>query len=204
MSYDQLAELDAGFRFTHDGGATYPFRSQGIRIPLIEDVLERLPETRFTIEVKDHAAQAPLFDAIQRFGASHRVVAAGMHDADRTLFKNYTGPVSASTQQLRAFYVAHKLRLSSVVRLSADVVQVPEEHENERIVTPAFIRTVHAQGLPIHVWTVNREDTMDRLLDWGVDGLVTDRPDLLGRVLHRRLGRPLAPGHDPAPEPAAD
>jgi glycerophosphoryl diester phosphodiesterase len=204
MEYAHLAELDAGYRFSHDGGATYPFRGQGVRIPLIEEVFEALPEARFTIEVKHRSAQEPLFAAIQQFGAAHRVVAAGMYDADRTMFRGYAGPISASTEQLRRFYILHRLRSASLVRLQADVVQVPEEHEGRRVVTPSFIRTVHAQGLPLHVWTVNRESDMDRLLDWGVDGLLTDRPDLLGRVLHRRVARPLAPGHDPAPEPAAD
>jgi glycerophosphoryl diester phosphodiesterase len=194
MAYAQLATYDAGYRFTTDGH-TFPFRGRGLRIPTIEDVLERLPDARLTVEVKDGAAQDPLFAAIDRFGAAHRVVAAGMHARDRTRFRDYLGPVSASTETMRAFWVLERTRLNGFWRLPADVVQVPEEHDGRRVVTPRFVRALHAQGVPVHVWTVNDETDMDRLLDWGVDGIISDRPDLLGRVLHRRTGRPLAPGH---------
>lgn len=194
MSYAQLCELDAGYRFTSDGDA-FPFRGQGVRIPAIEEVLESLPAARLTIEVKAAAAQAPLFEAIRRFGAAHRVVAAGMYEADRTEFAGYPGAVSASTEAMRAFWVLQRARVTGLTRLGADVVQVPEYYDRHRVVTPSFVRAVHAQGLPIHVWTVNNEVDMHRFLDWGVDGIVTDRPDLLGRVLHGRTGRALARGH---------
>lgn len=195
MPYAQLAELDAGYRFTSDGGTTFPFRAQGAGIPTIEEVLETLPDTRLTIEVKAAAAQAPLFDAIRRFGAAHRVVAAGMHEEDRTQFQGYPGAISASTESLRAFWVLHRLHMTGLVRLGADVVQAPEFYDRHHVVTPSFVRAVHAQGVPFHVWTVNEERDMNRFLDWGVDGILTDRPDLLGRVLNARNGRALAPGH---------
>jgi glycerophosphoryl diester phosphodiesterase len=204
LTMARLAELDAGYRFTPDGGITHPFRGQGIHVPAIEEVLEAFPDARLTVEVKSGAAQAPLFAAIRRFGAAHRVIAAGMHAVDRTLFRSYEGAVSASTDDVRAFWMAHRLHLAGLVRLNADVVQVPEEHEGTPVVTPRFVRALHAQGVPVHVWTVNEEAAMHALLDRGVDGIVTDRPDLLGLVLHERTGRSLAPGHRMEPDPAAD
>lgn len=196
MPLARLAEFDAGFRFTTDGGATFPFRGRGVRVPTIEQLFEALPEPmRFTIEVKAAAAQAPLFDAIERFGIAHRVVAAGMYDRDRTLFHRHRGAISASTEQVRAWIIARRLRVEPLLATRFDVVQVPETHESTRVVDPAMIRALHRRGVPVHVWTVNEPDDMERLLDWDVDGLVTDRPDLLGRVLHARGQRPLAPGH---------
>jgi glycerophosphoryl diester phosphodiesterase len=73
-------------------------------------------------------------------------------------------------------------------------VQVPERAEGLRIVTPRFVRSLHARGILVHVWTVNEESDMRRLLGWGVDGIVSDRPDILARVLHDVVGRPLPPG----------
>lgn len=198
MAYAELAELDAGYRFTRDG-IHYPFRGRGARIPTIEDVLEALPEMRFTIEVKDGRAQRPLFDAIARLHATHRVVAAGMYDRDRTLFGEFGGATSASTEALRTYVVAHRLRADRLIRTPFDVVQVPEYHEGSRVVTPRLIRSLHLRGVPVHVWTVNDPGDMQRLLEWGVDGLVTDRPDLAGRVMNRIYGRPLAPGHVAGP-----
>lgn len=201
MPLAQIAGLDAGYRFTADGGATFPFRGRGVGIPTIEQVFEALPDMRFIIEVKAGAAQQPLFDAIDRFGMWQRVIAAGMYDRDRTLFHRHRGAISASTEDVRAWLVARRLRVSALMAPRFDVVQLPEMHEGRRIVDPSLIRSLQRRGIPVHVWTVNDPRDMERLLDWGVDGLVTDRPDLLGRILHARGLRPPAPGHAGPSEP---
>jgi len=191
MTYEDLSRLDAGYRFTADGGRTFPFRGAGVIIPTIEDVLERLPGARLTIEVKTAAAQRPLFDAIDGFVAADRVVAAGMYDADRGAFGRHAGAVSASTEQIRTWVIRHWFRLGRVSRLRADVAHLPEHAGGRRIVTPRLVRELKAQGIPVHVWTVNDESDMRRLLAWGIEGLVTDRPDIAARVLHDVAGRPL-------------
>lgn len=183
MRHDELAALDAGYRFTQDGGRTFPFRGRGIGVPTIEQVLETLPDVRLTVEVKTGAAQRPLFEAIERFDATGRVIAAGIHSKDRTEFRSYTGATSASREQILPFWILHRLRLGAFAPRPADVVQVPEHQGSVRVVTPRFIRDLHARGVDIHVWTVNEESDMRRLLEWGVDGIVTDRPDILARVL---------------------
>lgn len=190
----ELQALDAGYRFTPDGGRTFPFRGVGVRIPTFEEVLEQLPGMPITAEVKTGAAQAPLFAAIRRCGAADRVIAAGMYDADRTLFAGYPGAISASSEQIASFFRWHLLRLSRFRRPAAAVLQVPEFHEGRRIVTPRFVRDLAAHRIPVHVWTVDEASDMHRLLDWGVRGLITDRPDRLAAVLHERTGRALPPG----------
>lgn len=202
MRLVELRAFDAGFRFTPDGGRTFPFRGRGVRIPTFEEVLEQLPAMPFTVEVKTGAAQAPLFDVIRRHGAAGRVIAAGMYDADRTLFAGYEGPVSASSEQIASFFRLHMFRLGRFRRPRADVVQVPELHEGRRIVTPRFVRDLAGHGIPVHVWTVDAVPDMHRLLDWGVRGLISDRPDRVARVLHERTGRALPPGVAPGGAPA--
>ncbi len=195
LRLEELQRLDAGYNFTRDGGNTFPFRDAGVRIPSIVDVLEALPEMGLIIEVKDGRAQQPLFDAIERFNASHRVVAAGMYDRDRTEFSRHRGPVSASTEQMRAYVVAHRMRLDRLIATPFDVVQVPEVHEGHRVVTPRLVRALHRRGIPVHVWTVNDAADMQRLLDWGVNGILTDRPDRLAPILQKRFGRPAPPSN---------
>src|SRR5690606_32073069 len=107
----ELRELDAGYRFTTDGGRTFPFRDRGITIPTIEEVLEALPDMPITVEVKAAAAQQPLFDAIRRFGATDRVIAAGMYDRNRTMFDTYDGPISGSLEELKPFWLRHRVGL---------------------------------------------------------------------------------------------
>jgi glycerophosphoryl diester phosphodiesterase len=191
LTLADLQKLNAGYRFTADGGASFPFRGQGVRIPTLDEVLRSLPKTRFTVEVKAAAAQAPLFAAIRRLNASDRVIAAGMHERDRTMFSDYRGAVSASSEQLRRFYVRHRLGLGRFFPPRADVVQVPETWEGRRLVTPRFVRALGDVGISVHVWTVDDPDDMRRLLGWGVEGILTDRPDVLARVLHEQHGRPL-------------
>jgi glycerophosphoryl diester phosphodiesterase len=193
MTLAELQSLDAGFRFTPDGGRSYPFRGQGLRVPTIEEVFSALPSMRFTVEVKIASAQMPLFRAIAQYQATERVVAAGERNAFRTLFHAYRGPISASLEQLLPFYVMHRLRLSAVSWLRSNVVQMPEFYKGRRILTPKLISDLHARAVMVHVWTVNETDVMNRLLDWGVDGLISDYPDRLARVLHERNGRPLPP-----------
>jgi len=202
-TFEELRRLDAGYRFTPDGGRTFPFRGRGVRIPTFAEVLERLPAMPFTVEVKTAAAQAPLFAAIRAQHATDRVIAAGMYDADRTLFGDWEGPVSASAEAIGAFFRLHFVRLGRLRRPAADVFQIPETHVGRRLVTPRLVRDLAKHGVPVHVWTVDAEADMRRLLDWGVRGLISDRPDRVARVLHERNGRPLPPGVESAPDPAA-
>jgi glycerophosphoryl diester phosphodiesterase len=150
---------------------------------------------RFTVEVKNGAAQGPLFAAIDRADAHKRVIAAGMHDRDRTRFSGYEGAVSASMEAMRRFYIAHRLLLGRWIAPRAHAVHAPEEWSGVRIVSRRFVRDLAAHDVPVYVWTVNDAGDMRRLLSWGVEGIITDRPDLLGRVLHEMYGRPLAAGH---------
>ncbi|HEX7089935.1 MAG TPA: glycerophosphodiester phosphodiesterase [Longimicrobiales bacterium] len=193
MTLEALRRLDAGYRFTPDGGRTFPFRGQGLQIPTIEEVLAGLPEVTLIAEVKARAAQAPLFEAVRRAGAEQRVIAAGMRDADRDLFDRYGGPISASVEQLRRFIILHRLRLWRLWRPPVDVVQMPEHWGDRRVLTPGLIGALHAWGLPVQVWTVDDVSDMERLLESGVDGIITDRPDRLAAVLVERAGRPPAP-----------
>lgn len=194
MTLAELQQLDAGFRFSPDGGRTYPFRGRDVRISTFDEVLAALPRMRFTVEVKIGTAQPGLFAAIARHAAADRVIAAGMHDRDRTGFAGYAGPQSASSEQLRRFLLRHWLRLDRFAKLDVAAVQTCERHRGKRLVSPRLVRELHRRGVHVHLWTVNDVADMHRLLDWGVDGIMSDYPDRLARVLHERAGRPLPPG----------
>lgn len=203
MTLAELQALDAGCRFTDDAGG-HPFRGQGVRIPTLDQVLAGFPELRITVEIKAGAAQEPMREAIRKHHATDRVIVAGMEHADRALFRDWPGAVSATTRGVRSFYALHRLHLAWLWPRTADVFQVPELHPWDgseetgahRVVTPRFVRDAARKGVPVHVWTVNDADAMDRLLEWGVDGLITDRPDRGARVLARRVGRPAPPALD--------
>lgn len=200
LALADVLRCDAGYRFTPDGGATYPFRGRGIRVPTLRQVLQTLPHARINVEIKDARAQEPVWRAVAEHAACHRVLIAAEQLGRRDRFRRYPGPVSAAEQELKAFYVHHRARAAALYVAPADAFQMPERHSGRQVLSRCFVRDAHAKNVAVHVWTVNAPRDMHRLLEWGVDGIVTDRPDLLAAVLHERGARPAAPG--PAPTEA--
>ena len=193
MTFAALQAFDAGYTYTPDGGRTFPFRGRGVRIPLFADVLEALPDTPIIVEIKTGDVQQPLQELIGRYDATDRIILAGERERDRTLFADYPGARSASVERMRSFFLLHQIRCDRWARPDFEVVQAPEKYAGRRIVTKRLIAALHAQGIPIHIWTVNDEADMKRLLEWGVDGILTDFPDRLSRVLQQHGGRAPAP-----------
>lgn len=194
LTLAELRALDAGYRFTPDGGATFPFRGRGITIPTLREVLTEFPRARVNVEIKAGAAQAPLLRLLTDAGDPSRVLIAAGERGNRARFTHYPGPVSAAGSELKWFYGLHLARAARLFRPRVDAFQMPEWYGGRRVLTPRFVRDAHRLGLAVHVWTVDDEADMRRLLAWGVDGLITDRPDVAARVLHDRALRPLPPG----------
>lgn len=193
MTFAEVRALDAGYRFRTPDGAT-PFRGHGVRVPLLREVLEAFPRTRLNVEIKARAAAAPAVRLIRRMGASHRALIAAADESVRRPARGYEGPWGASRRQLFPFLLLHRTPLRSFVRPAADVFQVPPRWKGIPVPTPAFVREAHRLNIPVQVWTVDDPAEMERLLEVGVDGIQSDRPDLLAEVLHRCRGRPRPPG----------
>jgi glycerophosphoryl diester phosphodiesterase len=194
LSLEQVLGLDAGYRFTLDGGRTHPFRDRGVRIPTFREVVHALPATRINVEIKDGRAQERMWEIVHEARAAHRVLIAAGRRRNRSRFGTYAGPTSAAAEELYSFYALHRARLARLFRPAVDALQMPEEYHGRPILTPRFLEEAHAHNLAVHVWTVDQEADMRRLLRLGVDGIITDRPDLLAQVLHHAVGRPLPPG----------
>jgi glycerophosphoryl diester phosphodiesterase len=164
-------------------------------IPLLEDLLGTWPELRVNIDVKDWPAVMPLVDVLRRTGAVDRVCVASFDDRRSAAVRRGIGPALATspgrggvTRWRLAAFAPPPLDRLLATRWTAGTValQVPAAAGPLRVVTPRSVRAAHRQGLQVHVWTVNDEAEMDRLLDLGVDGLITDRADTLLQVLTRR------------------
>ncbi len=190
----ELQRLDAGYRFSPDGGRSFPFRGRGERVPTLEAVLRAFPWARVNVEVKDNRAQERVRELVRSSGAVRRVLIAAGKRRNRSLFADWPGATSASEEEVLDFWLRLRTRSTRRWRPPVDAFQVPEFFGPLRVVSPRFIREAHAHNVAVHVWTVDAEADMRRLLEWGVDGIVTDRPDVLARVLHELYGRPLPPG----------
>lgn len=194
MSWAQARELDAGFRFADRAGRR-AFRGCGVRLPLFEEVLDAFPDTRIVVEPKAPEAAAPLVRTIRAAGAEDRVLVGAEFGATRAGARGYRGPWGASRRQVARFWILHHLGLAGCCYApQADGFQLPERSGLLRVVTPRLVRAARAANMPVFVWTVNDPADMRRLLQWGVDGIMTDRPDLLAGVLADVAGRPLPRG----------
>jgi glycerophosphoryl diester phosphodiesterase len=158
----------------------------------LAEALEAFPDAKFNIDVKSADAIGPTIDAVRAAGAIHRVLVTSFSEARRS--RTVAGlpgvATSASSSMFAAALVAAKLGLSPVVRAilrKVDAIQVPETALGLRIVSTRMVRMFHSAGCEIHIWTVNDAARMTRLLDNGVDGLVTDRAELALEVLRNRV-----------------
>ena len=92
---------------------------------------------------------------------------------------------AADVKEVRWFLGTSKLGLSALTRLESKAFQLPEYEGKIHVITKGFVSAAHKRCMPVHVWTVDEEEDMQRLLDIGVDGLFTDRPDRMLKLLNR-------------------
>jgi len=192
MTLREMQALDAGYCF-QDLSGDRPFRGQGVRVPTLEEVLVTFTDVWINVECKAAEAAGPLVEVVERVGAVDRVLIAAESERARRGAVGYPGPWGTSFAQAIPFLLLHRLPGGSPYTPAADILQVPEHWKGMRVVTRRFVQEAHRLNIPVQVWTVDDEEDMRRLLDWGVDGVQTDRPDVLARVLSERGSRPLPP-----------
>ncbi|MGX4693396.1 glycerophosphodiester phosphodiesterase [Streptomyces sp. JNUCC 63] len=157
-------------------------------VPLFEELLETFPEVRWNVDIKAEPALRPLLDLIERANAWERVCVGSFSEARVVRAQRLAGPRLATSYGTRGV-LGLRLRswgLPAALRRSAVAAQVPVSHWGVPVVDPLFVRAAHARGLHVHVWTVNEPDRMHRLLDLGVDGIMTDHIDTLRKVMEDR------------------
>jgi glycerophosphoryl diester phosphodiesterase len=163
-------------------------------IPRLDEVLAAWPDVRWNIDAKHDSAVEPLVRTLQRAGAVDRVCITSFSDRRLTRISREVGPRLCTAMGPASIA---SLRLASLLGGSAGAtvagrlrrfgaVQVPLRQGVMPIVDRRFVATTHRIGLPVHVWTVDNEVVMARLLDLGVDGIMTDRPTALKAILEQR------------------
>ncbi|MGI9049548.1 MAG: glycerophosphodiester phosphodiesterase [Rubrobacteraceae bacterium] len=186
MTIIGLRDLDAGYWFSPENG--YPHRGRGLYASTLSEVLNRFPQAFVNLEIKEArpGIEAVVLDVIRSAGAQDRVVvAAANHRIMRRFRKVSGGRVSTSASQLeiRVFYLFSRLRLERLLRPSYDALQVPPRYGSVTVVTPRFVEAAHRLGVRVDVWTINNPVEMRRLLEFGADTIMTDRPGELSKVL---------------------
>jgi glycerophosphoryl diester phosphodiesterase len=165
-------------------------RPGDFRIPTLREVLETFPDELINIEIKASAPQTAPYEAelaalLAEFGRTDDTIVVSFTDNATELFKLHAPLVSTATgtAQTAAFWATAQGPLPGAPNPRHHALQVPVELEGITVVTPEFVQRAHANGLAVHVWTINDRPTMEWLVDLGVDGVMTDRPTLLEQVL---------------------
>lgn len=187
----ELKRLDAGYHFSPDG-ASFPRRGSGLTIPTFRELLEAAPGVRFNVEIKErgsHDLPRALLGQIEQEALTERiVVAAERHHLMQEFRRLSEGRVatSASRRECLQFWLASRSKLTSLLRPAYQALQIPVQVGRVALLTPRLIEAAHRAGVAVHVWTINDAAEMHRLLDLGVDGLMSDYPDRLRSVVLAR------------------
>lgn len=189
MPLARLRELDAGYRWSADGGKTFPFRGTGVTIPLLEEVFETFTAKRMNIEIKSSDTRLPqlLCAHVRKHNMSTKVLVASFHAQSMENFRKHCPETATSmtATEARTFYIMHLARLSAAYSPVSPALQMPYRVGDQTITTADFILAAHRRNLKTHVWVINDEAQMRSLIAADIDGIITDRPDLLLQMLGR-------------------
>jgi glycerophosphoryl diester phosphodiesterase len=191
MTLRKLQSLDAGYRFASDGAVGYPYRGQCVRVPELKEVLREFPDQKVNVDIKE--AQPGVEDALLKTiadaGAEDRVLVVSEIPDVLERFRELSGggiPTGASRREIETFYRLSRLHLEFLLRPAYEALQVPVEYGGYELVTPRFVKAAHNRGVRVDVWTIDHSQEMRRLLDLGVDVVMTNRPEILEEVLEKR------------------
>ncbi len=186
----ELQQLDAGYWFSADGSRQFPFRAAGVRISTLAEVLRGFPELRFTVEIKqtEPPIEELVIAVVRDCGRAEDVILASEHDRVITRVRDLAPSIATS---FAAGEVADFIQRVSTDQLAEYhpaglALQIPPEFHDVSLVTAETVAAAHALGLEVHVWTINEPQEMERLLDLGVDGIMSDFPGRLREVVQRR------------------
>jgi glycerophosphoryl diester phosphodiesterase len=192
LTLDELLKLDAAYQWSNDDGKTFPYRGQGFQVPTLKELFEKFPEKRFLIEIKltENPIHSPLCELIREYNMQNKVIIASFHDDSMKLFRETCPEIatSGSKGEVTPFVILGKAFLSGWISPQYQSLQVPYETSESYgipIMTERFIREAHAKNIHVEPWTVDDPELMKQYIEWGVDGIITDRPDLMVEVLGR-------------------
>jgi glycerophosphoryl diester phosphodiesterase len=185
----ELKRLDAGYRWSDSEMKTFPWRGMRLSVPTLEEVFAKLPEMRFNIEPKQESPSIikPLCRIIREKGMADKVMVGSFSQTVLDEFRKECPEVatSAGPTEVGEFLRAYKAKAAMSDKPKMRALQVPEYVGGVQVITKGLVEAAHSHNLQVHAWTVNETKDMRRLLEAGVDGIVTDYPDRLMSLLGR-------------------
>jgi glycerophosphoryl diester phosphodiesterase len=177
----ELAQVDAGHRFLAADGS-HPFRNRGIGVPTLEAVIRSCAHVRVIVEMKqgDPALARAVLEVVRRTQAVERVCVGSFYRRGLDLIRTEEPAIATSASEHEARWTLYRAwcRWPLAAARGYSAFQVPERAGRLRVVSRAFVQQAHRDGARVDVWVVDGADDIRRLFSWGVDGVITDRPDI--------------------------
>ena len=184
MTLAEIANYSAKF---HE--IEYPNRLSPahIKIPSLTALFERIPNARFLIEIKpqDNDASSRLCQVIKQYNMAEQVLVGSFHTSVLKHFRRTCPevPTSHGKSEIRHFFILAKLGLGHLFNPQGYSMQLPMSFRGAEVFSSKLLKAARKLNLKVEIWTVNDADTFDKLITMGVDGIITDRPDLLSQTL---------------------
>ena len=189
LTLAEIKSYDASIHFVDPDGNN-PFREGDVTIPTLEAVFQEMPlDMRYTIEIKDtndpelyEKIGKDLWELMGKYDVQDKVLIGSFDQNILDMMIEITDGeaiVSAGKLEVTKFVLLHKLRLQALYRTKVDSIEMPIKAAGINLVDKTIINKAQKRGMDVHYWTINDRETMEELINLGVDGIITNRPDLL-------------------------
>ncbi|MBP8002476.1 MAG: glycerophosphodiester phosphodiesterase [Chloroflexi bacterium] len=191
LTLAEIKTFDAAYRWPHnvENPTEFPYRGQGITIPTLAEIFQTFPEYRINIEIKqtEPPLAEPLCQLIREYHKEEQVLVVASDAAAIQAFREQCPEVATggAAAEIQLFFGLNTVFLGATYQPRMEAFQVPEYSGNIHVVTDRFVQEAHQQNVQVHVWTIDEEADMRRFIALGVDGIITNRPDLLLQLLGR-------------------
>ncbi len=189
LTLTEIQALEVGVNWSQDDGQTYPYRGQGLSVITLDDVFERFPNYPMVIEIKqsDPIMVDPFCNLIQEYDMEEKIIVASFNDDTIQTFRRLCPNVATAPggDEVRNYVLLNFAFLSQILTPDYQVFQVPTDSGGITVINERFVNAAHNRNIQVQVWTINDPAEMQRLIDLGVDGIMTDRPDVLLELLGR-------------------
>lgn len=184
----EIKTFDAGYNLEYESGG-FPFRNKGITIPTLEEVFQEINGTGFVIELKDpnRAIEKKVAKLIKKYDLRKKVIVGSFNDDSLKRFATRTDgkvPIGTGVETLKYYVFLHKFHLERLFPLDRHAVQIPTKAGGVDLATERLVKTIRERNIAVHYWTINDEKTMKELIEMNVDGIITDYPNKLLKLLN--------------------
>lgn len=195
LTLAEIQGLDAGFHFK-DLDGNYSFRGKGVYIPTVEELFQTFDDIKIEIEIKDdnppkrmEEIVSKLWDLIEKYQMEDKIIIGSFDQKILQTFDKYAKgrvAITAGRQEVKNFVIYHKFFLRNLYVPKVDAFQIPVEDSGFDLTDQRLINGAHRLGMEIHYWTIDDPKMMEKLIDAGADGILTNRPDLLLKLLEEK------------------